>query len=430
MSKNKIKSVVEKILESESNTISIAIIEGAKDLVYSTDNWDISRDIRKFNSEWATRKDGRFELSGTNYVVLQATPERLVAVNIGKKKEGIIGFKDEEREIVCKVNFEVYNPEADDDVMGEIAQGLTQTSKSLRSLSSRKPYMDFDVPLGKTEAIKWATPRILLDDTTNLQEIGLIKFGLSIEEAKVYLALLESGIEGEKVGKLNEVLDIKRTTIYRILDRLIDKEWIVKMPARAKAAQIYIARPLNNIMDERITQKEEELMILKSTRYIMGEELINGWIHVSDIDKDQKESEKEGFDFKTIGITGVDKDCGILIFEYFSNIENDIIIKAALQLSSQRFKLNLQLPKDFDKKKPRFANPDLDEVKFEDIKFQDYLGVKMNLQFKKGSKTANNLGKDYIEFVKQVAIPIEDKIYVLWGTEEKFEDLIKIIKKL
>jgi predicted transcriptional regulator len=283
-----------------------------------------------------------------------------------------------------------------------------------------------DTSLGKVEQFKWVTLRILLDDTNNLQELGLLKFGLSIEEAKVYLALLTKGKEGDKVGNLNEELDIKRTTIYRIIDRLIDKEWIIKLPAMTKGAQIYIARPLNSLLDERIQEKEEELKILKSFRFIMGEKLENGWIDVSEVDKDLQSYKKTAFIFKTLGITGVEKDCGLLVFEYRSVIENAIIIRVALNLSCEKLKLRTQIDEEIEE----YTNPDLEDIKFVDTIIQDYLGAIMYLKFKEGSETANNVGTNWIVAAKLVAIPIEKKINVIWGSEEKFPALMNIMLNL
>ncbi|MHA1932879.1 MAG: helix-turn-helix domain-containing protein, partial [Promethearchaeota archaeon] len=312
------------------------------------------------------------------------------------------------------------------DVEGSLFLGLKEASRELRERSSKGPYMDPHTSLGKVEKLKWATPRILLDDTNNLQELGLLKFGLSIEEAKVYLSLLRKGKEGDKVGSLNEEIDIKRTTIYRIIDRLIDKEWVVKLPGMSKGAQIYISRPLNNILDERIQQKEEELKILKSFRFIMGEELENGWIDMSGVNKDLQSYKRNVFGFKTLGVTGVEKDCGLLIFEYGSVVENDIVVQAALQLSCEKLKMGLQIDEDIEE----FANPDLEEVKFEFTEIRDYLGTMMYLKFKEGSETSNNVGTDWIIATKQVAIPIKEKVYVIWGSEEKFPILLNIILKL
>jgi predicted transcriptional regulator len=409
-----IAEIADEIIKPESKVNSIAVIENENRIVYSTENWDISDDIKDLNSTWDKLESKRITISGIEYIILQITPERLIARNL-EKAGSIVGFRDEERKVICKVDDE-----------GSPQLGLLEASIELRERSSKKPYMDPKASLGKVEQLKWATPRILLDDTNNLQELGLLKFGLSIEEAKVYLALLEKGKKGDKVGNLNEDLDIKRTTIYRILDRLIDKGWVVRLPGMSKGAQIYIARPLHNILDERIQQKEEELKILKSFRFIMGEGLENGWINMSEVPKDLKPFKKGEFSFKTLGITGVEKDCGLLIFEYGSDIGNEIIIRAALQLACEKLKLGLQIDDDIEE----YENPDLEDIKFDFTKIREYLGAFMYLKFKEGTKTANNVGTDWIIATKQVAIPIKEKIYVIWGSEEKFPILLDIILKL
>lgn len=410
----KIRTALYKFIKPEPKIISIAVIEAENNIVYSTDNWDISKDIEELNLIWDGLRYERITISGIEYIILQCTQEILIATNL-KKAGSLVGFKDEERKIICKIDQD-----------GSLHLGLMEVLRELRERSSKEPYMAPDAALGKVEQLKWATPRILLDDTNNLQELGLLKFGLSIEEAKVYLALLTKGKEGDKVGNLNEELDIKRTTIYRIIDRLIDKEWIIKLPAMMKGAQIYIARPLNSLLDERIQQREEELKILKSFRFIMGEKLENGWIDVSEVDKDLQKYKKTAFIFKTLGITGAEKDCGLLVFEYRSVIENDIIIRAALQLSCEKLKLRTQIDEEIEE----YTNPDLEDIKFVDTIIQDYLGAIMYLKFKEGSETANNVGTNWIVAAKLVAIHIEKKINVIWGSEEKFPVLMNIMLNL
>ena len=459
-----IKTVIDELIKPEPNIISMAVIEGEKDIVYSMKNWDISNDIQKIIKFWnEVEKEEKFieeriehlskelkdlkskDIVGTKgiseeimnlykvltkyynqkithptriivssetFIILQWTTNKLIAVSLNKNG-GLVGFKDEERRIIYKIADE-----------GSLPLGLIEASKELQERSLKEPYKKPNAFLGKQP--KWTTPRILLDDTSNLQELGLLKFGLSIEEAKVYLSLLKKGKEGEKVGSLNEELDIKRTTIYRIIDRLIEKEWVVKLPGMSKGAQIYISRPLNSIFDERIQEKDEELKILKSFRFIMGEELENGWIDMSGVDKDLQSFKRNVFGFKTLGVTGVEKDCGLLIFEYGSVVENDIIVQAALQLSCEKLKMGLQIDEDIEE----FINPDLEDVKFDFTNIHDYLGAIMYLKFKDGTETANNVGRDWIIATKQVAIPIKEKVYVIWGSEEKFPILLEIVLKL
>ena len=166
------------------------------------------------------------------------------------------------------------------------------------------------------------------------------------------------------------------------------------------------------------------MKILKSFRFIMGESLENGWINVSGDKKELKKSKDYGF--KTLGVTGVEKDCGLIIFEYNTAVDNDILVQSALQLSCEKLKINLQIDEDIEE----FINPDLEEVKFDDTEIQDYLGAIMYVKFKRESETAHNLGTDWIIAAKQVAIPVEDKIYVIWGSEEKFQVLLEIILML
>ncbi|MFX0030163.1 MAG: helix-turn-helix domain-containing protein [Candidatus Hermodarchaeota archaeon] len=413
----KLLPYVNKLIESESKIVSVAIIEGEKDIVYTTENWDISQDIDKINSIWDLGESSNITISGLKCVIIQNTTEKLVAITLKNSQfeGGIVGFKDDERKIICKT--------APD---GHLLLGFTETSKIIRKLSSKKPYMDLDKELGKVEELKWATPRILLDDTENLQRLGLLKVGLSLDEAKVYLALLKKGDDGDRVGNLNKELDVKRTTIYRIMERLVKKNWVDMVLDTPKGAQIYVAHPLNSLMDNIIKSKEDELKILKSFRFIMGENLENGWIDLSEIKKDLQIYSQKAFDFKTLGMTGVEKDCGLILFEYDKEVNQEVIIRAALQLSSEKIRENIQP----DLKENEFTIPDLEAIKIEDTKIQDYLGMIMSFKFREGTSTANNIGTDWIVAARHVAVPIDDKIYVIWGSEEKFPILLSIILRL
>jgi len=158
----------------------------------------------------------------------------------------------------------------------------------------------------------------------------------------------------------------------------------------------------------------------------MGETSENGWIDVFEIDKESRSMLKKGFDFKTLGITGEEKDSGLLIFEYGSPVKNEIISRAALQLACERIKLITQVDEDIEE----YTNPDLEDIKFENVKEHGYSGSNMYIRFKQGSKTAKMIGTDWIVAAKLVAIPVENKINVIWGSEEKFPILMNIILKL
>ena len=88
----------------------------------------------------------------------------------------------------------------------------------------------------------------------------LKNFGLSDEEAKVYLSLLSRGNRGEVVGRIKDELEIGRTTIYAIMERLCDKGWasneeILLNPRRIK----YVATPPLKVLSRIIDSKKKEL---------------------------------------------------------------------------------------------------------------------------------------------------------------------------
>jgi predicted transcriptional regulator len=434
MSIERIITAIDKNIIPESKVISTAIIEGKNKIVYSTENWDISSDIDNINLVWGSEEAKEFTISGVKYVILQTTPERLVAsaIDKGKKKasikEGIVGFRDDERTIVCKVPQD-----------GPMNIAFMQSARVIGSMSSKEPYLVPDATLGKVEELKWATPRVLPNDTLNLQSLGLLKFGLTEEEAEVYLAFLKKGDFGDTIGNINrELLNLKRTHIYRIIDRLEKNNWVRKMIDSDRKAQKYRAISLNFIIDDFIEQKETELMILRSFRYILGEKLENGWINVSDLERDLQDMYHKKFDFNTLGITGVEKDCGLIIFEYESPVNKDVIIRAALQLSFEKIRAKLFIQEDieveeqdkYDEIEEGYKNPDLEDIKIVDTTLMDLYGADINIRFKKGSETANNVGEDWVIAAKQVAVPIENKIYIVWGSEEKFPYLLNLILKI
>jgi len=69
-------------------------------------------------------------------------------------------------------------------------------------------------------------------------------------------------------------------------------------------------------------------------------------------------------------------------------------------------------------------------IKIEYIEIQENHGANIFLRFKEGSSTARQLGKGWIIAVKAVVIPIENLIYVIWGSEEKFQTLLDLFSNL
>ncbi|MCK4384084.1 MAG: hypothetical protein KAW66_12365, partial [Candidatus Lokiarchaeota archaeon] len=178
-------------IKKDPEIIAAVIIDGKNNILYSTDNWNISEDIEHINSIWGKKETRYLYLSGNKFTILQNTLEKLIAVSFNKTKkkvisqESIVGFKDSERSVLCKIpknskgQFSLY--------------AVPKTVNILRELSSREPYMGSNTTLGKLEELKWATPKVLPNDTLNLQNLGLLRFGLNEKEAEVYLAFLKKG---------------------------------------------------------------------------------------------------------------------------------------------------------------------------------------------------------------------------------------------
>ena len=67
---DKIITAIEEIIKPEPKVISIAVIEGKNNIVYSTENWDISKDIEELNFIWEELKTERISISGVEYIIL------------------------------------------------------------------------------------------------------------------------------------------------------------------------------------------------------------------------------------------------------------------------------------------------------------------------------------------------------------------------
>jgi len=95
--------------------------------------------------------------------------------------------------------------------------------------------------------------------TDNL--LGLLEpFGLSQEEAKIYLELLEKRM-ATALG-LSRSLHIGRTKVYRILDKLIEKELVIQQ-LDSGGFKFVASEPKQ--LELLLTKKEAELMSLKKT---------------------------------------------------------------------------------------------------------------------------------------------------------------------
>jgi len=129
------ESAIHNLMQAEPSIIAAVVIRG-RDIVYSTDNWDISADVGRVVSSWTSMNAQFIMISGVKYSLLQCTAERLVATSI--RGEGhIVGAKDEEHKVITYVEPD-----------GPMNAAYMDTARALASMSSQGQYMNGNTQLG------------------------------------------------------------------------------------------------------------------------------------------------------------------------------------------------------------------------------------------------------------------------------------------
>lgn len=267
----------------------------------------------------------------------------------------------------------------------------------------------------------------------------IVNFGLSAEEAKVYLSLLRRGPRGEVVGRIKEELEIGRTTIYAIMERLTEKGWvsgeeISQNPRRIK----YVTYPPYSTFSKKIQEKLRELELMKKSSLFIGDSLdkvyqgakklnldsihpgafkylkllINqGFKLKSEVIEHSVDSRRRiSYDYELKGLKGFPKDCGLIIFEYDEDIEEDkSLIKQALEIFKSKT--------DYEIRKDKI--PGFEDLKLEDTKFDKYSGTTLSIKLK--------FKKKWWKIGNQVVIPSKNRIFLLFGNEQNFKILMESI---
>jgi len=269
----------------------------------------------------------------------------------------------------------------------------------------------------------------------------ILTFGLLEDEAIVYLSLLKRGSRGEVVGRIKDELEIGRTTIYAIMERLSAKGWvnaeeISENPKRIK----YIAKSPYSVFNEKIEKKEKELKMLEQCSLYIGDNLEQiyqgskkltidtihpgahkylkplvekGWKIKSEVIEYSDSAERLTLDYELKGHKGFPKDCGLIIFNFNRNIESDeTLINEAIRVFKSKTEYEIRNDKI----------PGFEDVKLKDISFHDYPGldVFVKLKYKKKQWLVG----------KEVVLPIGKKIFLLFGNPENFQFLYDTIVHL
>jgi len=145
------EGIVYELMQKDPSIIAVAIWVGNRDIVYTTDNWDISADVSKVTGAWSSLNAQFVMVSGVKYSVLSVTTERLVCTNI-KGQGHIVGAKDDEHKVMAYVEPE-----------GQMDGAYVDTARALAKMSVKTPYMDTKAQLGTSQAVAPVSGGITID---------------------------------------------------------------------------------------------------------------------------------------------------------------------------------------------------------------------------------------------------------------------------
>ena len=129
-------TAVSNLMQNDPSIIAAAVITGSKDIIYTTDNWDISGDIGRVVSSWVGQNATFIMISGVKYSMLQCEAERMVATSI--RGEGhICAAKDDEHKLICYL-------EPDGDARG----AQMDVQRTITDMSTKGTYVNTNTQFG------------------------------------------------------------------------------------------------------------------------------------------------------------------------------------------------------------------------------------------------------------------------------------------
>ncbi len=129
-------TAVYNLMQADPSIIAGAVLKG-KEIIYSTDNWDISADVGRIVSSWIGQNARFIMVSGVKYSMLQMEAERMVAMSY-KGEGSIVAAKDDEHKLIVYVGPD-----------GDGRGAAMDVQKALATLSSEAAYIDASAQLGQ-----------------------------------------------------------------------------------------------------------------------------------------------------------------------------------------------------------------------------------------------------------------------------------------
>ncbi len=109
------EEAVADLQENYKYALCSAILDSSSSIVYSTDNWDVSNDVKKIMAAWRSGSARFVKISSWDmkFSVLQTSPVRFISTNFGKKGH-LIGAATPEKSDETYYMLSFIGPEADD----------------------------------------------------------------------------------------------------------------------------------------------------------------------------------------------------------------------------------------------------------------------------------------------------------------------------
>ncbi|HME54175.1 MAG TPA: hypothetical protein VKM55_18260 [Candidatus Lokiarchaeia archaeon] len=264
----------------------------------------------------------------------------------------------------------------------------------------------------------------------------LQKTGLSYEESTIFFALLQKGSKGAFASTLANQLNMKRTSMLSKLDRLVQKGCVhVNDDARAPRGvkRFVVTRPAE-LFSQKVHQTRQELEDLENLEETTGKRLEDlyqqgieygpddldpflvpylsqlletGWkLAEQDIEKSKM---AHGFDAFDCTLMPPDarfvKDCGFMAFVFHHVVEDDVTtIKFIIEMLLRRGAGEI-FKKDIGVKDIHIS--ETTTVLFN----RSYPSLKMEFLFSPQAM--------FQEMTRSAIIPVNDKIFFLWGEDER-----------
>ena len=128
-------TAVYNLMQADPSIIAGAVLKG-KEIIYSTDNWDISADVGRIVSSWIGQNARHIMVSGVKYSMLQMEAERMVAMSM-KGEGSIVAAKDDEHKLIVYVGPD-----------GDGRGAAMEVQKALGTMSTSTPFMDQNAQMG------------------------------------------------------------------------------------------------------------------------------------------------------------------------------------------------------------------------------------------------------------------------------------------